>query len=42
MQRIERYGIDLYSQLRWYSLDSGADPDLKNITVGTFGTKFTF
>jgi hypothetical protein len=42
VQRIERYGIDLYTQLRWYELDGGADPDLKNITVGTFGTKFTF
>jgi hypothetical protein len=41
VQRIDRYGIDLYSQLRWYELD-GADPDLKNIAVGTFGTKFTF
>jgi hypothetical protein len=41
VQKIERYGIDLYSQLRWYELD-GTDPDLKNIVVGTFGTKFTF
>ena len=23
VQRIERYGIDLYSQLRWYELDTG-------------------
>ena len=42
VQRIEQYGIDLYSQLRWYSLDSASDPDLKDIVVGTFGTKFTF
>jgi predicted porin len=42
VQRIERYGIDLYTQLRWYELDDAAQPDLKNITVGTFGTKFTF
>jgi predicted porin len=42
VQRIERYGIDLYSQLRWYELDENTDPDLKNIVVGTFGTKFTF
>ena len=42
VQRIERYGIDLYSQLRWYDLDSSGEPDLKNIIVGTFGTKFTF
>ena len=42
VQRIEQYGIDLYSQLRWYSLDNASDPDLKDIVVGTFGTKFTF
>ena len=42
VQRIERYGIDLYSQLRWYELDTGAEPDLKDVVVGTFGTKFTF
>ena len=42
VQRIERYGIDLYSQFRWYELDDAAEPGLKNITVGTFGTKFTF
>ena len=42
VQKIERFNIDLYSQLRWYELDGGTDPDLSNITVGTFGTKFTF
>jgi predicted porin len=42
VQKIERYGIDLYGQLRWYELDEAANPDLKNITVGTFGTKFVF
>jgi len=42
VQRIDRYHIDLYTQARWYSLDSATDPDLKDIFVGTFGTKFTF
>jgi predicted porin len=42
VQQIERYGIDLYTQLRWYSLDSTTEPDLKDIVVGTFGTKLTF
>lgn len=42
VQRIERYGIDLYGQLRWYDLDDDAGSDLSTITVGTFGTKFTF
>ena len=42
VQKIDRFGIDLYAQLRWYELDQPESPDLKNITVGTFGTKFTF
>jgi predicted porin len=42
VQRIEAYDIDLYTQARWYSLDSATAPDLKNIFVGTFGTKLTF
>lgn len=42
VQKIDRFGIDLYAQLRRYELDQPEDPDLKNITVGTFGTKFTF
>ena len=42
MQKIDRYDIDLYTQLRWYELDSGSEPDFKDIVVGTFGTKFTF
>jgi predicted porin len=42
LQQIERYGIDLYTQLRWYSLDSATEAGLKDIVVGTFGTKFTF
>lgn len=42
VQRIERYGIDLYGQLRWYDLDEGGATDLHDVFVGTFGTKFTF
>jgi hypothetical protein len=42
VQRIEPYDIDLYAQLRWYTLDHAIDPDLSDIVVGTFGTKFTF
>jgi hypothetical protein len=42
VQRIDRYGIDLYSQLRSYSLDSATETGLADIVVGTFGTKFTF
>ncbi|MFO1144266.1 MAG: porin [Amaricoccus sp.] len=42
VQRIDRYGIDLYTQLRRYELDDPSEPGLRYITVGTFGTKFTF
>ena len=42
VQRIDRYGIDLYAQIRRYELDQTSDPELNNVTVGTFGTKFTF
>ena len=42
VQKIDRFDIDLYAQLRWYELDQPESPDLKNITVGTFGTKLTF
>lgn len=42
VQRITPYKIDLYAQLRRYSLDGAADLDLKDITVGSFGTKFAF
>jgi hypothetical protein len=33
---MERYGIDLYGQLRWYELDEAANHGLKKITAGTF------
>jgi len=42
VQRIAPYKIDLYAQLRHYSVDGASDPDLADITVGTFGTKFAF
>ena len=42
VQRIDRYGIDLYGQVRSYSLDSATGPDYRDITVATIGTKFTF
>ncbi len=42
VQRIDRFRIDLYSQLRWYDLDAPAEPGLRDIFVGTFGTKVTF
>ena len=42
VQRIAPYDIDLYAQLRRYSLDGETSADLRDITVGTFGTKFAF
>ena len=42
VQRIDRYGIDLYTQARWFDPSSSDDLGLKNVFVGTFGTKFTF
>ena len=39
---LERYGIDVYTQVRWYDLDSAVVPDVKDVFVSTFGTKFTF
>ena len=42
VQQIERYGIELYGQLRWYTVDRGADPDFDDIFLGTLGTRIRF
>jgi predicted porin len=42
VQRIDRYGIDLYTQFRVYDLDSAETRGVRDVVVGTFGTKFTF
>ena len=42
VQMIDQYGIALYAQLRMYDLSSDSGPDIKDITVASFGTKFTF
>ena len=36
VQTIEGYGTELYSQVRWYTLD-GNDPSVDDIVVGTLG-----
>lgn len=36
VQRIDRYGIDLYTQARWFDPSSSDDLGLKNVFVGTF------
>ena len=41
VQTIEGYGTELYSQVRWYTLDDN-DPSVDDITVGTIGTRVKF
>jgi hypothetical protein len=42
VQTIEGYGTELYSQLRWYTLDRGDAPSVDDIIVGTLGTRVKF
>jgi len=42
VQVFERYGIELYSQLRWLSLDRAIGPDFEDILVFTNGTRVRF
>jgi hypothetical protein len=36
------YGIELYSQVRWYTLDRADAPSVDDIVVGTLGTRVKF
>jgi hypothetical protein len=42
VQTIEGYGTELYSQVRWYSLDRDEAPSVDDIVVGTVGTRVKF
>ena len=42
VQVFERFGIELYSQLRWLSLDRALGPDFEDILVFTNGTRVRF
>jgi len=42
VQTIEGYGTELYSQVRWYSLDRDDAPSVDDIVVGTVGTRVKF
>jgi hypothetical protein len=42
VQTIEGYGAELYSQLRWYTLDRDDAPSVDDIVVGTLGTRVKF
>ena len=42
IQLIEQYGLELYSQVRWFSLDRDQGPNVDDILVGTVGTRIKF
>ncbi|HSA81295.1 MAG TPA: hypothetical protein VLE23_10765 [Geminicoccaceae bacterium] len=39
VQTVEDYGTELYSQVRWYTLDRDDAPSVDDIVVGTLGTR---
>jgi hypothetical protein len=42
VQVIENWGIELYGQLRWYTLDRDVSPSFDDIWLGTLGTRIRF
>jgi hypothetical protein len=42
VQVLENYGIELYSQFRWYSVDRDQAPSFDDIFLGTLGTRVRF
>jgi len=42
VQVLQRYGIELYSLLRWYSVDRHEEPSFHDIVVGTLGARVRF
>jgi hypothetical protein len=42
LQRIDSYGIDLYGQFRWYSLDRALGPAFEDIYVLSAGARWAF
>ena len=42
LQTIDSYGIDLYGQVRWYSLDRAVGPSFDDISVFTAGARWAF
>lgn len=42
LQRLEPYGIDLYGQWRWYTLDRAVGPRFKDIHLLTVGARWAF
>jgi hypothetical protein len=42
VQLLETYGIELYTQFRWYTVDRDSDPSFDDIFLGTLGTRVRF
>lgn len=42
VQVIDEYGVQLYSQFRWYTLDRGEGPSFDDIYLGTVGSLVRF
>ena len=42
VQVLQRYGIEFYSQIRWYKVDRDEPPNFDAIVVGTLGTRVRF
>jgi predicted porin len=42
VQVVEEWGVELYSQFRWYMLDRALPPDFDDIFLGTMGTRVRF
>jgi hypothetical protein len=42
VQLFENYGIELYSQFRWYTVERSFGPDLDDVFAGTLGSRVRF
>lgn len=42
VQKFDAVGLDIYGQLRYYSVDRASSPDFNDITVGTLGARLKF
>jgi hypothetical protein len=42
VQVLERYGIELYSQFRWFTVDNDLGPSFDDIFLGTLGSRVRF
>lgn len=42
IQHLSEYGIELYTQFRWYTLDGTVGPGFDDIYLGTVGTRVRF